>query len=183
MKAQRALAVAGMVALVAAGGALGLAGCSGSDQPSAEKTSAEAGQALAPPAASGPTQFHATGLSLAPQPPAYAVRETPEGFTVEPANARHLRTPWSVSLRLAQEDPAAGGDSEVKKLDEREARYRLTVDDEGGSGGPLHTLTAWTACGTSRIVMTATQQWEGPGAPDWSSAWGILAASNCEARR
>jgi len=77
-----------------------------------------------------------------------------------------------------------GSDVERKRIGDRDARYRLKVDEEEtGSGGPLHTLVAWIACGPSRIVMTATQQAEAPAQPDWSAAWAILGAGRCEPRR
>jgi hypothetical protein len=126
---------------------------------------------------------HPTGLILAPQPPQYVVRETQTGFRVEPANAHRLRNPWSVQLRLADVDALNGSDLERKKLGEREVHYRVNGDEAAGSGGPLHTLNASTACGSRHIVMTATQQAEPPERPDWSTAWAILGASRCELRR
>jgi hypothetical protein len=122
-------------------------------------------------------------LVIGPQPSVYAVRETAAGFRVEPVNARHLRSPWSVQLRLADTDPPNASAFDRKKLGDRDVRYQVTVDDEAGSGGALQKLTAVTApptaCGSNRIVMTATQQVERPTRPDWSAAWTILAATRC----
>ena len=154
--------------LVAAGVLVGLA---------AGVPSCSRDRKVSPPAAGRPGLVHATGLVLAAPPPEFQVRETPTGFRVDPANARSVRNPWSLDLRLTGEDPP--GAAETRKIDDRDAHYRLEVDPDAGSGGPLHTLTAWIACGSRRIVLIATQQAEPPERPDWTPAWAVLAASRC----
>jgi len=146
----------------------------------AEQSGTEAGQSLLVPIVNGPPLVHPTGLVIRPQPPAYRVHETETGFRIEPANALRLRNPWSIQLRLAEMEPLSVSHFKVKKVGDRDAHYRLDVDENIGSGGPLHTLTAWIACGSRRIVMTATQQAEYPERPDWSVAWAILAVSSCK---
>jgi hypothetical protein len=177
-------AVARIAALVALGGAVGLGAGACSRLRPAEQSRTEAEPGPPAPVVSGPPLVHPTGLVLGPQPPARRVRETQTGFHIEPADARRLRNPWSVELRLSDSDPLNGSDLETRKLGERAARYRVSTDDKDtGSGGPMHTLVAWIPCGAFRIVMTATQQAEPPAQPDWSPAWAILGAGRCEPRR
>lgn len=129
---------------------------------------------------SGPPSVHRGGLVLGAQPPEIRVVETDIGFRVDPVHARRMRNPWSVELRLADVASPGAPETRLKMLGDREAHYRAVMDDGGGSGGPLHTLTAWVACGPKRIVMVATQQAEPPGTPDWSFAWALLEASYCQ---
>jgi|GEM_PF-6048612 len=153
------------------------AACSRPQTLPAAHSRSEAGAAAPVPA--GPPMVHASGLVLDQQPAAFVVKETAAGFRIDPADARRMRSPWSIQLGLADADPAAGPGDASKKLGEREARYRVTVDEEAGSGGPLHTLTARLACGDRWIVMTATQQLEPPAKPDWSIAWTAMQGSRC----
>jgi len=97
---------------------------------------------------------HPTGLVLAPQPASYAVRESAAGFVVEPANARSLRSPWQVDLRLAQKDPFDGagtsaGALKPMRVGDRDARYRVAVDEPGEIG--LHPARAKERAGRSRL--------------------------------
>jgi len=153
------------------------AACSRPQTLPAEHSRSEAGAAAPVPA--GPPMVHATGLILDAQPAAFVVKETAAGFQIEPADARRMRSPWSIQVGLADAEPATSPGEQGKKLCERAARYRVTVDEEAGSGGPLHTLTARLACGDRWIVMTATQQAEPPAKPDWTTAWAIAQASRC----
>ena len=161
------------VALVALLGAA----CSRPQTLLAERSRTEAGTAAPVPV--GPPVVHATGLVFDSQPTAFKVSDTAAGFRIEPADARRLRNPWSIELRLADAEPAASAVDKSKKLGERDARYHVSVDEEAGSGGPVHALTAWLTCGDRRIVMTATQQVGPPAQPDWSTAWAVLQASRC----
>ena len=177
-----------LVALVVPAAVGGLGGCSRGWTDAAEASRPAAEPVVRPPPPTGQPRVHPTGLVLAPQPPSYAVRESTAGFMVEPANARSLRSPWQVDLRLAQKDPFDGaGALRRMKVGDRDARYRVAVDEGGGSGGPMHTLTASMAalaCGPfTHIVVIASQQVEPPASPDWSAAWSVLAASRCEPRR
>jgi hypothetical protein len=173
MTFSRTTAFARAVAFVALVGAA----CSRPQTLAAQHSRSEAGAAAPVPA--GPPMVHASGLVLDPQPAAFIVKETAAGFRIEPGDARRMRSPWSIQLGLADADPAAGPGNASMKLGEREARYRVTVDEEAGSGGPLHVLTARLACGDRWIVMTATQQLEPPAKPDWSIAWTAMQTSRC----
>jgi hypothetical protein len=136
----------------------------------------------APPIARAPAGHplvHRTGLVLAPQPSAFNVSETPAGYRIEPVDARRMRSPWSIQVGLSDVQPAASVAGQRRKVGEREAHYRVTVLGDSGSGGPLHTLTAWLPCKDRGIVMTASQQVEPPAKPDWSTAWAVLASSQC----
>jgi len=175
MTVARTTAFASIVALFAmADGA-----CSRSQPPPVEHSRTEAGASSPEP--NGPPRVHANGLLLDPQPTAFTVKETAAGFRIGPADARRMRSPWSIEVGLADANPAGAAGDQSKKLGERDARYHVTVDEEAGSGGPLNTLTAWLACGERRIIMTATQQVEPPAKPDWSIAWAVLQASRCAA--
>jgi hypothetical protein len=137
-------------------------------------------EAVLMPIVNGPSLVHPTGLIIRPLPPAYTVHETETGFRIEPADALDLRNPLFIQLWLAEMEPLSVSHFKVKKVGDRDAHYRLDVDENMGSGGPLHTLTAWIACGSRRIVMTASQQAKSPERPDWSVAWAILAVSSCK---
>lgn len=143
----------------------------------ANHSPSEAGAAT--PVPPGPPMVHPTGLLLDAQPAALMVKETAAGFRIEPADARRIRGPWSIQVGLTDAEPTASPGEASRRLGERDARYRVNVDEEAGSGGPLHTLTARLACGDRWIVMTATQQLEPPAKPDWSIAWAALHASRC----
>ena len=173
MTVARTMKVARTVAFVALVGAA----CSRPQTLPAEHSRSEAG--AAGPVSTGPPMVHATGLILDAQPAAFVVKETASGFHIEPADARRMRSPWSIQLGLTDAEPVTSPGELSKKLGERDARYRVTVDEEAGSGGPLHTLTARLACGDRWIVMMATQQAEPPAKPDWTTAWAIVQASRC----
>ena len=181
----RTVIAAGLVALASV--VVGVAGACARESTarvSHTNASTDGGEARVAPAASGPPLIHPTGLVLGAQPPAVRVSETAAGFRAGPAASRRMRNPWSVDLRLADADPLEDGARvERTKVGDRDVHYHVSVDDDSGSGGPLFTLTAWTACEFRRIVMTAGQQAEPPAKPDWSFAWSILAASRCQPRQ
>lgn len=170
----------GALVVLAGTATLGAFGCTRFRSTRPGGTDAE--QSPPAPIISGPPSVHHTGLTLDAQPPRIRVRETAVGFRVEPAEARRMRNPWSVELRLSGDDPLAGAAIETRKVGDREAHFRVTVDEEAGSGGPLHTLVASMSCGSRHIVLTARQQAEHPGRPDWSAAWAILGAARCQVR-
>ena len=141
------LALAGTLAFVAmAGGA-----CSRSQPPPVERSRTEAGATSPEP--TGPPRVHTNGLLLDPQPAAFTVKETAAGFRIEPADARRMRSPWSIELGLADANPAGAAGDQSKKLGERDARYHVTADEEAGSGGPLNTWTAWLALRAGDVAL------------------------------
>lgn len=131
------------------------------------------------PAQTGPALVHGSGLLLWPQPAAVVVRETPAGFRADPANARRLRNPWSAEVRIEAADPVSRSGATPRRVGAHPTHYTLSVDEEAGSGGPLHTLTASAACEGRYIVLQASQQVEPPATPDWAPAWMLLASSGC----
>lgn len=172
------------VGLLALGVTLGTAGCGTCSRTAASEsadasTAAEPEPSIAIPAKTGPAQVHPSGLTLLPQSAAYNVQSRDFGFRVDPANARSQRTPWSVELRFLSGPQPAKATSKSKQVGEHAAHFALQVDEEAGSGGALHTLTAWAACGSGELQMRASQQAEPPARPDWSAAWQLLAASGC----
>lgn len=169
--------IAGLLALV------GAAACSRAQVVPPEHSKVALAPAVAAPAPSGPPLVHATGLVLDSQPAIYRVSKTDAGFRIEPTDAWRMRSPWSIQLQLANAEPGKTAVDESKRLGDRDARFHVTIDEEAGSGGPLHTLTAWLACGQRRIVLTAAQQVELPAKPDWSVAWTILQTSRCAPKR
>jgi hypothetical protein len=133
------------------------------------------------PLKTGPAEVHASGLTLLPQPETFRVQSREWGFRVDPANARRERNPWSVELRLLATDSLPDAGTTAKQVGEHSAQYSVQIEEQEGSGGALHKLTASARCGAGWLSMTAAQQAEFPARPDWSAAWSLMAASGCGA--
>lgn len=171
----------GFVAAAWVAFSIAAAGCSTCAQTTAESVpdAALPEQPIPAPAPTGQAQVHGSGLTLLPQSAAVVVRETPAGFRADPENARRVRSPWSAELRLEATDPVAQAGSKPRRVGAHQTHYTLSIDEEAGSGGPLHTLTASAACESRYIVLQASQQVEPPASPDWTPAWTLLASSGC----
>jgi hypothetical protein len=122
---------------------------------------------------------HPSGLILDLPEAAYRVRETTTGFAIEPENANTLRNPWTVDVQLQSGAALDRKGTRTRKIGDREVHYRIESDENSGSGGTLHILTAWTPCGRSHLVIIQRGQAEYPQDPDFSPVWTILAGSRC----
>lgn len=117
---------------------------------------------------------HPNGLMLE-LPASLDAQQRLDGFLVTPPGARERRSPQQVSItrHLGAARPP-GAWPEQKRVAGRAFSYRVE-QNEGGSGGEAHVLTAWTPYPGGYVQVEQTVQSEWPATADHGFAWEVMA--------
>lgn len=108
-------------------------------------------------------------------PASLAVKETSDGFLIEPAdgsNARARRPVAATVERRAAASFKVPADAEQKTVNGRLINYAVATE-EGGSGGAEHTLTAWETTNDGLVVYRQTEQSEHE-TPRFELCWQVI---------
>lgn len=121
---------------------------------------------------------HSNGLTLK-IPATYAVRETPDGFVVEPADNANAQTRYPTEVEVARRqasDFTVPADAKEKSVADRTINY-IVEEGEGGSGGSEHELTAWENVPDGFVVYQQRQQAE-HSTPEFEMCWTVIKNSS-----
>jgi hypothetical protein len=120
---------------------------------------------------------HANGLAVG-VPEGFEARQTEDGFVVEPSGERnrHLRDPIMVYISLVKDIPQDDYGLRSKSVGGKEVRYRVTKEENPGSGGDTYGLGVFERVPGGHIKYSQGIQSE-DGEPDFALLWALVGST------